>query len=119
MSLAEQLLSKLQSGQVRKTFPAPSIAPEGKPALRMPPDSPWLGALAIETARVQVPPPLVDMNADMPPSKSAKGTMTLPFGCTTGLPPIPKSPPCVPCGALHVRPPSMEVLMNSTSPRSG
>src|ERR1700758_1537331 len=87
MSLAEQPLSKLQSDHEVYTVPAPSIAADGSPALRRPPASPWLGALAILTARVQLCPPLVDMKADMPPSKSAKGTTTLPLGCTTGLPP--------------------------------
>src|ERR1700755_1285932 len=110
MSFAEQLLSKLQSDQERYTVPAPSIAAEGKPALRMPPASPWLGAVAMLTAPVQLAPPLVEMKADMPPSKSAKGTTTVPLGCTSGLPPIPKSPFAVVFGALHVKPPSVEVL---------
>src|ERR1700690_851933 len=63
-SLAEQPDSYRQSGQETKTLPAPSMAVEGKPGLRRPPASPWLGALAMLTAHVQVWPPLVDVKAD-------------------------------------------------------
>src|SRR5579863_10405630 len=77
MSLAEQLLSKLQSGQEIYTRPPPSMVLEGSPALRRSPSSPWLGACAIWIAAVQLWPPLVEVNADMPPLKSAKGTTTV------------------------------------------
>src|SRR5271167_1562132 len=89
MSFALQPLSKRQSGQETYTVPAPSMAVEGRPALRNPPSSPLLGALAILTAAFQLWPPLVEVNADIPPLKSAKPTTTVPLGCTTGLPPIP------------------------------
>src|ERR1017187_8850343 len=89
MSLAAQPLSKRQSGHDTYTLPAPSMAVEGRPALRRPPASPWLGALAMLPAHVHVWPPLVDMKADMPPPKSANPTITLPLGCTTGFTPIP------------------------------
>src|SRR5271166_7049264 len=78
MSFAAQPDSKRQSGQETKTLPAPSTAVEGRPGLRRPPASPWLGALAMLTARAQVWPPLVDMKADIPPLKSANPTTTLP-----------------------------------------
>src|SRR5271157_4765198 len=89
MSFALQPLSKRQSGQETYTVPAPSMAVEGSSALRRPPASPWLGALEMLTAAVQLLPPLVDMKADMPPLKSANPTTTLPLGCTTGFTPIP------------------------------
>src|ERR1700679_118781 len=111
MSLAVQLVSKLQSDQERYTVPVPSMAEEGRPARRRPPASPWLGALAMLAAAVQLWPPLVERKADMPPSKSANGTTTVPFGCTTGLPPMPLSLAAVVMGVPQVTPPSVDVLM--------
>src|SRR5208283_4879095 len=60
MSFALQPLSKRQSGQETYTVPAPSMAVEGRPALRNPPSSPLLGASEMLTAAFQVCPPLVE-----------------------------------------------------------
>ena len=62
-------------------------------------------------AAVQLWPPLVDINADMPPLKSANPTMTVPFGCTTGFTPMPLSKPAVAFADPQVSPPSLEVLI--------
>src|SRR5271166_5806427 len=98
MSLALQPLSKLQSDQEMYTLPPPSRVADGRPALRRPPSSPRLGACAICCAAVQLWPPLVDVKLEIPPSKSANGTTTVPFGITSGLPLMPKSSPWVVMG---------------------
>ena len=45
------------------------------------------------------------------PAPPSYGTTTVPFGCTTGWPPIPLPPANF--GAPQVRPPSVEVLIVS------
>jgi hypothetical protein len=64
--------------------------------------------VATATEGSHVLPPSVERNARMPAPPSYV-TTTVPFGCTTGCPPIPLEP-----GVFfgpHVRPPSLEVLM--------
>ena len=68
------------------------------------------------TPFVHVIPPLVETNAMTDPVNPRNGTMTLPFGFTSGRPPMPKSCPCVATAGLHVTPPSVEVLIWIKSP---
>ena len=61
-------------------------------------------------------PPSVEVNASILPLRLSNGTITVPFGWTTGCPPRPLSFPAVEIGTLQVRPPSVEVLISSRSP---
>jgi hypothetical protein len=56
------------------------------------------------------------MNDEIVPLRASNGTTTRPLGCTTGWPPRPLSRPSVSIGADHVSPPSVDVLISSTSP---
>src|SRR5215831_19133513 len=116
ISLVEQFVRKPQSGHTTYTLPLASIAAEGNPALRMSPASPWLMNCPTFTAAVQLCPPLVELKACTNPLKPRIGTITFPFGFTNGIPPIPKSLPCVATGVLQVIPPSVEVLIWIRSP---
>src|SRR5271169_3634726 len=81
------LLRKRQSDHTTNTLPAPSIAAEGRLGLRIPPASWWLMMLAMAWLLPQLAPPFVELNTSIPPP--SKGTITVPFGCTTGSPPSP------------------------------
>ena len=72
---------------------------------------------AIVVGADQLTPPLVDENADSP--KVSIGTTTLPFGCTSGCPPIPVARFEVVVAAPQVRPPSLDVLIRIWSPAEG
>jgi hypothetical protein len=61
-------------------------------------------------------PPLPEEKLEIVPFRLSNGTITRPLGCTNGWPPRPLSLPSVRIGTLHVRPPSVEVLISSRSP---
>ena len=64
------------------------------------------------TGLVQLAPPSVDMNEKMRGGlKPSMGTMTVPFGWTTGWPPMATNLLGMVLGVPQVRPPSLEVLM--------
>ena len=58
-----------------------------------------------------VAPPSSTAKAEMLPSRLSKGTTTRPLGCTTGCPPRPFGRPAGTIGIDHVRPPSVDVLI--------
>src|SRR5579872_2626290 len=119
-SLALQPGRKLQSDQTTYTVPAPSTAALGSPGLRKPPASVCSLSGPILTLRPQLDPPLVDMKAAISPELKLKiGTTTLPFGWTTGCPPIPNSSSAVFFAVPQVWPPSVEVLIYTRSPLAG
>src|SRR5881409_2029265 len=90
MSLAVQPERKRQSCQTTYTLPAPSISADGSGPLRRLPATVWSVTLATSTAALQDLPPLVERKAPMAVSLPlAKGTITVPLGCTTGWPPRP------------------------------
>src|SRR5579862_3971041 len=113
MSLEAHPVRKRQSDQTTKTLPAPSMLADGRLGLRSPAATKWLWMLAIALLLPQLTPPLEELNTSMPPPSN--GTMTVPFGCTTGSPP---SPPAWSDDARpgpQVSPPSLETLIR-TSP---
>src|SRR3954463_7777828 len=115
MSLVLQLLRKRQSFHATKTVPAPSISAEGSGPSRRLPATVWWRTVAIVVTALQVAPPLVELNAPIAVSFAfAVGTITVPFGRTTGWPPI--TPLLFVAGADHVWPPSVDVLIRSTFP---
>src|SRR5260221_5788128 len=113
MSLEAQPERKRQSDQTTKTLPAPSMLADGKLGLRSPAATKWLWMLAIALLRPQLTPPLVELNTSMPPP--SKGTMTVPFGCTTGSPPSPPARSGEARTGPQVSPPSLQTLIR-TSP---
>src|SRR6266700_1336042 len=75
----------------------------------------------IDTPLFQLDPPLLELKAEMldvEPNAPVlrKGTTTVPFGCTRGCPPRPVALSAVACPALHVFPPSLDVLICTRSP---
>src|SRR4051812_29826954 len=116
MSLEVQFLRKLQSCQATYALPAPSISAVGRALVRSPPPTAAEWIAAIVTARDQEAPPSVERNDASLPFRLSNGTITVPFGCTSGWPPRPLSLPAVASGVLQVRPPSVDVLMYSRSP---
>src|SRR6202034_4513890 len=113
ISFELQLLRKRQSDHTTYTFPAPSIEADGRLGFRIPPATRWLSMLAICWLWPQLVPPLVELKTSMPPPSN--GTITVPFGCTTGSPPSPPAWSAEGIPGLQVRPPSWDVLIN-TSP---
>src|SRR5215813_6527745 len=111
ISFAEQLVRNRQSGQTTYIFPFASVAAEGNPAARISPASAWLMYSPTFTAAFHVLPPSIEMKACTNPLKARIGTITRPFGFTSGNPPIPKSLPLVATAALQVTPPSVDVLI--------
>src|SRR4051794_35571136 len=116
MSFDVQFLRKRQSSHATYTLPAPSISALGSGLVRRLPPTPAKRLADTVTARDQLAPPSVDLNAGCLMLRLSNGTITVPFGCTSGWPPIPLSLPAVGEGSLHVSPPSAEVLMYSRSP---
>ena len=84
-----QLLRAVQEGQATKTTPEPSISAEGSGSARKLPEMTLLKlAVAIVRKSPQVAPPLVERKETMLLQLASQdGTMTTPFGCTTGCPP--------------------------------
>src|SRR4029077_10576866 len=113
MSFDGQPVRKRQSDHTTNTLPAPSIEAEGRLGLRIPPASPWLLMPAMAWLLPQLLPPSVELNTSMPPP--SKGTITVPFGCTTGSPPSPNAWSADAKPGPHVKPPSLDTLIR-TSP---
>src|SRR5450755_565936 len=115
-----QPASNRQSAHVTYTLPCASISAEGKAGPRRSPVGGWYRVSETITDLFQLAPPFVDMN-DLTKyevsEKPSKGTITVPFGWTTGWPPSPRTLSAVACRALQVSPPSVDVLICSRSPR--
>src|SRR3954454_7490042 len=116
MSFDVQFLRKRQSCHATYALPEPSISAVGSGLVRRPPPTAEERTAEIVTARDQDPPPSVERKAASLPLRLSNGTITVPFGCTSGWPPRPLSLPAVASGVPHVCPPSVEVLMYSRSP---
>src|SRR2546430_16571130 len=70
--------------------------------------------LEMITCEFQVAPPSVEVNASMSdPNTPSIGTTTVPLGCTTGCPPMPCTESAVFKAGPQVRPPSIEVLIQT------
>src|ERR1700735_1836405 len=113
MSFSAQFLRKRQSDHTTNTLPAPSMLAEGRLGFRIPPASKWLSMLAIRWLLPQLLPPFVELKTSMPPP--SKGTITVPFGCTSGSPPKPPAWSDEARPLLQVCPPSLDTLIK-TSP---
>jgi hypothetical protein len=116
MSFELHLTRNRQSSQATYTVPSPPISALGSGLVRRLPATPWKRIPATLTACDQLAPPFVDTNDEIAPFRLSNGTTTVPFGWTTGCPPRPLSCPAVSIGTDQVTPPSLEVLMYSTSP---
>src|SRR5205807_4536724 len=100
------------SDQTTNTLPAPSIAAVGSAPERRPPASVWCRTSAMVTTSVQLLPPSVERKAPTALSLALlMGTITVPFGWTSGWPPRPASPDAVVRLGPQVSPPSVEVLI--------
>src|SRR4051794_32503482 len=114
-SLVRHDRRKRQSAQVTYTVPAPSISADGSAPSRRLPATVWWRIVAMVVTALQLAPPLVELNAPMAVSLAlAIGTITVPFGRTTGWPPI--TPVLFVAGADQCWPPSVEKLISSRFP---
>ena len=116
-SLVEHSERNRQSSHTVQTVPAPSTAADGNGPLRIPPASAWNCTFEIITGAVQLNPPFLELKADM--ALVSMGTTTVPFGCTSGWPPIPVAKFAVGVATPHVSPPSVEVLIKISSELRG
>src|SRR4029077_21237302 len=98
--------------------PDASMAVDGSGLDRMPAGSPARYTVATLTAPFHDLPPSVEANAMMPLPPSS-GTITVPFGWTSGSPPSPASPLAVVAAADQCAPPSVDVLIMIRSPPAG
>src|SRR5438876_5339115 len=117
MSLEVQLGRKRQSCQATYAIPAASISAEGKTYLppRSPPATTWRRIGVTCLIADQLAPPSVERNTSrefwlQPP---AIGTTTVPFGWTTGWPPVALAVLAGVSTGPHVSPPSVEVLSST------
>src|SRR5215469_18621523 len=95
--------------------PASLTVTDGKDGpLRLPADRCWK-ILATGTGDPQVRPPLTERNATIPDWDTI-GTTTVPSRSTTGSPPVACSLVAVLTAGDQVRPPSLEVLIMTSSP---
>src|SRR6185312_8841953 len=79
----------------------------------------WWLVVATKTLALQLLPPLVELKARIALELAEEnGTITVPFGCTTGCPPRPLGLPEGCLSGPQARPPLVEVLMSSMSRRS-
>src|SRR2546430_17288507 len=113
MSFELHFARKRQSSHATYTFPAPSISALGSGLVRRPPPTVWNAMFAMVTACDQLAPPSVERNAASLPVVVSNGTITVPFGRTTGCPPRPWGLPCGETGWLHVTPRGPQGLMYS------
>ena len=98
-------------------MPAASISADGNGSERRLPATVWSDTVATVTVELQDAPPLVERHAMIAVTPAfAAGTMTVPFGCTTGWPPRPLALLPVLSAGPQVRPPSVEVDIFSRSP---
>lgn len=112
MSFDEQPRRNRQSCHATKTLPAASISAEGSGPVRSEPATVWCEIAVTVVVADQVAPPFVDRNACSAVSLALSiGTTTVPFGWTSGWPPMPVALFAVARRVLHVSPPSVETLM--------
>src|SRR4051794_36250247 len=116
MSFELQLVRKRQSCQARKTFPSPATSAEGSEKVRMFAATPCSSTLSTSTQSPQLVPPFVALNELSAPPLFEYGTMTFPFGWTTGWPPSPDEQLAEITGP-QVTPPSVDVTMLMSLPR--
>src|SRR5215469_14913670 len=117
MSFSAQLLRKRQSCQATYTLPALSTAADGSDSVRKLPLTKCSSIDDATTVLLQLPPPFVEVKERTLPSKASSiGTTTVPFGRTTGWPPIPLAKSAVLRTGPHVAPPSDVVTMLMISP---
>src|SRR3954468_9910322 len=110
MSFALQARRKRQSAHATYTVPLPSISADGSGPSRRLPATLWWRIVAIVVTALQLVPPLVELNAPLSCSFAwAVGTITVPWGPTTGCPPI--TPLLLVAGADHVWPPLVDRLI--------
>src|SRR3954468_7088488 len=93
MSFDVQFLRKRQSSHATYTLPAPSISATGSGLVLSGPAPPAKRAAEIVTALDHDAPPFVERNAASLPFRLSNGTITAPFGCTSGWAPRPLSFP--------------------------
>src|SRR5712692_3780442 len=110
-SLEAHAERKRQSCHTTYTVPAASIAAEGRGDVRRPPATRWSVIDEMVTEAFQLTPPLVEVKDCMNPVSPSYGTTTVPFGCTTGWPPMPWARSAVFNAGPQVWPPSVEVLI--------
>src|SRR5437773_3524569 len=115
MSFEVHLARKRQSSHATYALPEASISAVGNGLVRRLPAAGWKAIWEMFASFVQLWPPSVERNAAIVPFRLSKGTITVPFGCTSGCPPIPCGWPAVPTGVDQVTPPSLDVLMYSRS----
>src|SRR2546429_6975322 len=114
-SFVEQPLRKRQSSQTTKIVPSPATSAEGRGLLRMPPGSTFAVIDVIVNALPKLTPPFVDLvNPSAVSDALSSGTTTLPFGWTTGWPPI--TPTFGVVVSVQLRPPSVEKAIFSQLP---
>src|SRR5438270_13939697 len=117
MSFELQLVRKRQSCQATKSRPFLSISADGNGGVRRPPATLWSEIAVMSTGAVQVEPPFVEVKYMTAPSFALSiGTMTVPFGFTSGWPPIPVALFAV-FDAPQVWPPSVDVFISIRLPR--
>src|SRR4051794_25434517 len=110
MSFVLQLRLNLQSAQATYTLPAPSISADGSAPSRRLPATEWCEIEATVVTALHEAPPFVEVNAPMAVSLAfAVGTTTVPFGWTTGCPPM--TPALFVAAADQCWPPSVDVLI--------
>src|SRR5690242_5302169 len=114
MSFDVQPVRKRQSCQTTYTVPWPSTSADGSAEVRRLPATGCSLTFATWTTSSQLMPPLTERNDWIP--APAYGTITSPFGWTTGWPPRPVGESVGWVGALQVSPPSVEVLMKIAPP---
>src|SRR3954451_3893385 len=96
-------------------MPAQSTSADGSAPSRRLPATVWWRIVARVVTALQLAPPLVELNAPMAVSLAlAIGTITVPFGRTTGWPPI--TPVLLVAGADQCWPPSLDVLISRRLP---
>src|SRR5579883_545941 len=78
----------------------------------------WSLSEEMVTLLFQLAPPLVEVKVAIDDEKKEllrKGTITVPLGWTSGWPPRPVALSPVDCAALHVVPPSLDILICTRS----
>src|SRR5580704_1223643 len=112
MSFDAQFMRKRQSCHTTYTRPEASTAAEGSDDVRRLPATMWSVMVEIITVLLHVAPPSLEVKASIcVPSAFSIGTTTNPLAPTIGWPPTPVARSAVLTAALHVWPPSAEVLI--------
>src|SRR5262245_6325565 len=115
MSFALQPERNRQSCHTTYTVPPASTSAEGRGGLRSDPATPCRLIEETLDGPVKLAPPFVDTNAWTDPSNpSSIGTITVPFGCASGCPPMTELPGTD--ELVHVSPPSVDRLILNVLP---